>query len=178
MIDVPWLNYMNTLVSALDASAQAKAAVGIGRAAPPGFALQAPGRPDAPELDGADPALEPTLNLARAEWGGAQAGFQVFQDWLAIINAYPAAHGLPIYISSTNTFQADPAVEPARNYPPGWLTNALAVINQEAQVKALCWFLDDFPHDPQWALFSLTSPRGRLIEAAEEFDKLLGPNTA
>lgn len=37
----------------------------------------------------------------------------------------------------------------------------------------LSWFIDDFPHDSQWDLFSLTQQPGRLIDAAEEFDALL-----
>ncbi|VAW43216.1 hypothetical protein MNBD_CHLOROFLEXI01-689 [hydrothermal vent metagenome] len=33
--------------------------------------------------------------------------------------------------------------------------------------------MDGFPHDEQWAMFSLTTPRGLLVEAAQEFDALL-----
>ncbi len=51
-IDVPWLNYMNTLVAMLDEGARAKSAAGIPLAAPDGFALHIPGRPGAPELAG------------------------------------------------------------------------------------------------------------------------------
>ena len=174
-VDVPWLNYMNTLVAALDESAQAKAAAGIPLTAPDGFALQAPGRPNAPELDGHDRAEEPRLDLRRAEWDGAQAGFRVYRDWLAIINAYPTTRGLPVYVTSTNTFTPDEGIPPAQNYPPGWLTAALEVVNAEPQVKALCWFLDYFPHDAQWEWFSLTRQPGRMIDAAEEFDALLRP---
>jgi hypothetical protein len=47
------------------------------------------------------------------------------------------------------------------------------VINHEPQIKSLCWFIDDFPNDRQWDLFSLTQHPGRLIDAAEEFDQLL-----
>lgn len=172
-IDVPWLNYMNTLVAALDEAAQAKAAAGIPFAAPDGFAIQVPGRPDAPEINADEAANEPHLDLTREAWGGAQAGFRVYRDWLTIINDYPSTHGLPIYITSANTFTPDTNVPPAQNYPKGWLTTALDVINHEPQIKALCWFIDDFPYDTQWDLFSLTLHPGRLIDAAEEFDELL-----
>jgi len=172
-IDAPWLNYMNTLVAALDESARAKAAAGIPLTAPDGFALQAPGRPGAPELAGRNVAEEPRLDLRRAEWGGAQVGFRVYRDWLAIVNAYPSTRGLPVYITSTNTFTPDEVIPPAQNYAKGWLTAALEAVNEEPQVKALCWFLDYFPHDTQWEWFSLTRQPGRMIDAAEEFDMLL-----
>ncbi|HLF24815.1 MAG TPA: hypothetical protein VJG32_00645 [Anaerolineae bacterium] len=172
-IDVPWLNYMNTLVAALDESTQAKAAVGIPFVSPDGFAIQASGRPDAPEIGSRDGADEPRLDIQRAEWDGAQAGFRVYRDWLSIINRNPTTRGLPVYVTSTNTFTPDTGTPPAQNYPKGWLSNALDVINREPQIKALCWFIDDFPHDSQWDLFSLTQQPGRLIDAAEEFDALL-----
>ncbi len=172
--DAPWLDYMDALVAALDESARAKAAAGIPLVAPDGFALQASGRPDAPELAGQERAHEPRIDLPRAEWGGAQAGFRVYQDWLAIVNAYAATRGLPVYITSTNTFAHDQGIPPAQNYPQGWLTTALEVVNDEPQVQALCWFLDYFPHDTQWEWFSLTRQPGRLIDAAEEFDFVLG----
>lgn len=172
-IDAPWLNYMNTLVAFVDEAARAKAAAGTPLAAPDGFAVQAPGRPDAPELAGRD-GEEPRLDLRRGEWNGAQAGFRVYRDWLDIINAYPTTRGLPVYITSSNTFTPDRNVPPAQNYPRGWLTTALGVINEEPQVQALCWFIDHFPHDTQWDYFSLTRHPGRLIDAAEEFEALLG----
>jgi hypothetical protein len=176
--EAPWLDYMDALVTALDQGAQLKAEAGIPLVAPDGFALQAPGRPDAPELAtherAQERAQEPRLDLSRAEWAGAQAGFWVYRDWLAIVNAYPTTRGLPVYITSTNTFAPDQGIPPAQNYPQGWLTAALEVINQEPQVQALCWFLDYFPHDAQWEWFSLTRQPGRLIDAAEEFDLLLG----
>ncbi len=174
-VDAPWLNYMNTLVALLDETVQAKAAAGIPLAAPDGFAVQAPGRPDAPELAGQDGAIEPWRDLRRAEWHGAQAGFRVYRDWLDIINAYPTTRGLPVYITSANTFTPDRGVPPAQNYPRGWLTAALEVIDAEPQVQALCWFMDYFPHDTQWDYFSLTLHPGRLIDAAEEFEALLEP---
>ncbi len=172
-VDVPWLNYMNTLVAYLDAAAQAKAAAGIPLAAPDGFDVQAVGRPDLPEMEGHPRAEEPTLDLAREAWGGAQAGFRIYEEWLAIINAYPTTQGLPVYIISTNTYDREGDVPPAQNYPRGWLTNALAEVNGEPQIKALCWFLDAFPHDTQWDWFSLTEQPGRLVDAAAEFDALL-----
>lgn len=180
-IDAPWLTYMNTLVAALDAGAQAKAAAGVPLAAPDGFAVNAAGNPTAPELGERDPAAEPTIDLPRAEWHGAQAGFRVYRDWLAIVNSYPTTQGLPLYINAANTSATDGnatpdganAHLPAQNYPAGWLTNALTVIDQEPQVQALCWFLDLVPGDDSWDAFSLSQQPGRLIDAAEEFEQLL-----
>lgn len=180
-IDAPWLNYMHTLAAALDAGAQAKAAAGIPLAAPDGFAVNAAGNPSAPELGAHDPAAEPTIDLPRAAWHGAQAGFRVYRDWLAIINSYPTTRGLPLYINAANTSaidgnatpDANNAHQPAQNYPAGWLTNALTTINQEPQVQALCWFLDLTPGDDRWDAFSLSRRTGRLMDAAEEFERLL-----
>jgi hypothetical protein len=174
-IDAPWLNYMNTLAAALDEGARAKATAGVPLVAPDGFAVQAPGRPGAPGLAKPDAAEEPRLDLRWAKWNGAQAGFRVYRDWLDIINDYPTTRGLPVYVTSTNTFTPDAGVPPAQNYPQGWLTTALEVIDQEPQVQALCWFLDYFPHDTQWDYFSLTLHPGRMVDAAEEFDALLEP---
>jgi len=171
-VDAPWLNYMNTLVRYIDETARAKAAAGIPFAAPDGFAVQAPGRPDAPELGGKG-EVEPWTDLPLAEWGGAQAGFRVYRDWLDIINSYPSTRGLPVYITSANTFIPAVGVPPAQNYPRGWLSAALAVVDSEPQIQALCWFLDELPGDTQWQNFSLTRRRGRLIDAAEEFEELL-----
>jgi hypothetical protein len=172
-IDVPWLNYMNTLVALLDEGAQAKAETGIPLAGPDGFAVHASGRPEAPELAGHAGAEEPRIDLPRAEWGGAQAGFRIYRDWLDIINAYPTTRGLPVYITTVNTYIRDEGVPPSQNYPSGWLTTVLGVINEEPQVRALCWFIDNFPYDTQWDHFSLTQRPGRLADAAEEFDILL-----
>ena len=171
--DVPWLNYMNTLVALLDETAQAKSAAGMPLVAPDGFDVQAPGRPDAPEMAGRERASEPRVDLARAAWGGAQAGFRVYQDWLALINAYPTMRGLPVYIISTNTFDREAGVPPAQNYPRGWLIAAAEVIAAEPQIVALCWFMDEFPHGSEWDYFSLTQRPGRLVDAADEFDSLL-----
>lgn len=171
--DVPWLNYMNTLVALLDETARAKSAAGIPLAAPDGFDVQAPGRPDAPEMVGRERASEPRQDLPRAAWGGAQVGFRVYQDWLAVINAYPTTQGLPVYIISTNTFDREAKIPPAQNYPRGWLTTAAQVIAGEPQIVALCWFMDEFPHGDEWDWFSLTERPGRLVDAAEEFDNLL-----
>jgi hypothetical protein len=172
-IDVPWLNYMNTVVALLDESAQAKAEAGIPLAGPDGFAVHASGRPEAPELIGRAGSEEPRIDLRRAEWGGAQAGFRIYRDWLDAINAYPSTKGLPVYITTANTYIRDEGIPPSQNYPDGWLTTALEVINEEPQVYALCWFIDDFPHDTQWDQFSLTQRTGHLDEAADEFDALL-----
>jgi len=126
-------------------------------ATPDGFAVNAPGRPSAPELAGRFGADEPRMDLRRAEWGEAQAGFRIYRDWLAIINAHPTTQGLPVYITSTNTFAPDEGTVPAQNYVRGWLTTALEVINQEPQVQALCWFLDkDRSGDSRWDWFSPT----------------------
>jgi hypothetical protein len=174
-IDAPWLNYMNSLVGVLDESAKAKATAGIPLAAPDGFAVHASGRPEAPELAGRSASDEPRLDLPREEWKGAQAGFRVYQDWLDIINAYPSTQGLPVYITTANTYISGEGIPPSQNYPAGWLTTALEVIDEEPQVHALCWFIDDFPHDTQWDQFSLTQRAGLMDEAANEFDALLGP---
>jgi hypothetical protein len=172
-IDAPWLNYMNTLVALLDEGAQAKAAAGIPLAAPDGFAIHASGRPEALELAGQSGAEEPRIDLPRSEWNDAQAGFRIYRDWLDIVNAYPTTRGLPVYITTVNTYIKDEGLLPSQNYPSGWLTTALEVINEESQVHALCWFIDDFPYDTQWDQFSLTQHPGRLAEAAQEFDALL-----
>jgi hypothetical protein len=173
-IDAPWLNYMNTLVHALDSSARLKSEAGIPLAAPDGFALHAPGRPSAPELGAVDPGQEPRQDMPRDAWDGAQAGFRVYRDMLDVINAYPSSRGLPVYITSTNTFSSGEDIPPAQNYPQGWLTAALQEINDQPQVRALCWFLDDDRSgDARWNYFSLGERTGRLVYAAEEFDALL-----
>jgi len=169
----PWLDYMQCLVAALDEGARAKAAAGIALAAPDGFALQAPGRPEAPELAGRPAAEEPATDLKRAAWQGAQAGFRVYRDWLAIINAYPTTRGLPAYITSTNTYAPDDGAPPAQNYRRGWLSAALAEVEAEPQVQALVWFLDGPLGDTQWDAFSLSRRLGHVAEAADEFDALL-----
>jgi hypothetical protein len=172
-IDAPWLNYMYALVALLDEGARAKAAAGIPLAAPDGFNVQAPGLPDAPELVGSLRADEPRADMRREAWNGARVGFGVYRDWLDIINAYPTTRGLPVYIISTNTYDREAGIPPAQNYPRGWLTTALDVIDAEPQIVALVWFLDNFPHSDQWDWFSLTRKPGRLVDAAEEFDALL-----
>lgn len=171
--DAPWLNYMNTLVWAIDQASIKKSDAGYGNAGPDGFALHASGRPDAPQLDASQSANEPWLALQHTGWTDAQAGFRVFQDWLSIINSYPSTRGLPGYITAANTFSDSEGSPPAQNYPPGWLTNALAVVNREPQLRTLCWFLDLVPGDEQWDAFSLARHPGRLLYAAEEFDALL-----
>lgn len=172
-LEAPWLAYMDELVAMLDASAQAKAEAGVAMVAPDGFDIQAPGRPDAPEMAGTLRADEPRIDLPRERWGGAQAGFRIYRDWMAIINAYSTTRGLPIYIVSTNTYDREADVPPAQNYPKGWLSTALAVIDGEPQIRALVWFLDEFPHSDEWDWFSLTEQSGRLVDAADEFDALL-----
>lgn len=172
-LDAPWLNYFNTLVAHLDDAARQKSQIGIPLATPDGFALRAPGRPQAPEVAN-DPAQEPATDLSHPGWNGAQAGFRVYRDWLQIINRYPTTQGLPAYITSTNTYTGDTPTPPAQNYPAGWLTTALAEINREPQIKALCWFVDD-PLDGTWAAWSLSRPIGQMYAAADEFDRLLQP---
>ena len=172
-VDAPWLNYFNTLVADLSASATTQGAAGLPLAAPDGFAVQAPGWPDAPELGAQAPAAEPGLDLRRAEWNNARVGFGVYRDWLDIVNAYPSTRNLPVYITSANTYRPAADVTPAQNYPRGWLTAALAQVNGEPQVQALCWYLDAAPLDKQWEFFSLAQPRGLLVEAADELDQLL-----
>jgi hypothetical protein len=169
--NLPWLNYMNTLVAHIDQATRARQEQGIPLAGPDGFALRAPGRIDAPELV-ARPAGEPASDLRRPEWGDAQAGFRVYRDWLAIINRYPSTRGLPAYISSTNTVSSAAPTPPAQQYPAGWLTAALAEIDREPQVQALCWFVDESLGEI-WDDFSLDKHPGRLHDVAEEFDRLL-----
>ena len=170
---VPWLGYMDDLVRLLDEAATEKARAGVAMAGPDGFDVQAPGRPDAPEMAGALRSDEPKKDLPGAAWGGAQAGFRIYEDWMAIVNAYPTTRGLPIYIVSTNTYDRQAGIPPAQNYPAGWLSTALGVINEEPQVAALVWFLDQFPHSDEWDWFSLTEQPGLLVHAAREFDALL-----
>ncbi len=172
-IDVPWLNYMHTLVAYLDAGTQAKTEAGFPLVRADGFDVQAPGRPDAPELGGVLRADEPRQSLPRVAWGGAQAGFRIYEEWLEIINGYPTTQGLPVYIISTNTYDREADIPPAQNYPRGWLTTALEVVDAEPQIHALCWFLDYFPYDTQWERFSLSGQTGRMVDAATEFDALL-----
>lgn len=167
-LDTPWLNYMNTLVATLAESSAAKAAVGVPGAAPDGFALQAPGRPSAAP----NAAREPVLDLRSPDWNGAQMGFRVYRDWLAIINAYPTTSGLPVYITSSNTYAPDVGTPPVQNYPAGWLRTAAEAIDAEPQVHALAWFLDD-AGDEAWEFFSLWTARGQLLDAANDFDQLL-----
>lgn len=175
--DVPWLNYMNTLVALLDENTQRNAAAGIPLTGPDGFALNVPGRPSALDPEAVDPALEPTLSMPRDEWNGAQAGFRLYAEWLDIINSYPTTAGTPAFIVSTNTFTPDMALSdattPAQTYPTGWLTNALQTINQEPQIQSLCWFMDWIPGDQRWHGFSLALGEGRVADAAAEFDALL-----
>lgn len=166
--DVPWLNYFNSLLAALDAAVVVHSRTGRPLTAPDGFALQAPGRP----MAAADPSREPMSDLQRVEWNAAQAGFRVYQDWLERINRYASTQGRPAYIISTNTWTPDIPTAPAQNYPAGWLTSALEVINREPQIQALCWFLD-WPPEERWNAFSLSQPVGRMHEAASEFDQLL-----
>lgn len=173
-IDLPWLNYMNTMVYFINEGAAAKTAVGLSDTAPDGFAVQAFGRVNAPTLTPDQRAQEPLLDIHLPEWGEGQAGFRIYEDWLAIINSYPHTLGKPIYINAANTFDTLTGEQPAKNYPAGWLTSALQASNAEPQIVALCWFIDSFPHDDQWQLFSLSQPRGLLLDAAEEFELLLG----
>ena len=144
----------------------------VGLPIPDGFAVQAPGRVDAPALGGRG-AEEPRTDLPDPRWPRAQAGFRVYRDWLAVVNRYGSTAGRPIFISATNTFVADAGVPPAQNYPAGWLRSALAVVAAEPQVQALIWFLDEPTDDGAWDFFSLTRRAGRLIDAADELDALL-----
>ena len=171
--DVPWLNYMNTLVALVDEAARRGSQHGIPLAGPDGFALHVPGRPEAAIAAGYDPAQEPRLDLPNPNWNGAQQGFRLYREWLDIINSYPTTRGRPVYITSSNTYAPDLRVPPAQNYPPGWLTTAYEVIRKEPQIHSLCWFLDHIPGDRQWRWFDLTEHPGKLIYAAEEWDRLL-----
>ncbi|MCB0078891.1 MAG: hypothetical protein KDD73_15880 [Anaerolineales bacterium] len=178
-IDVPWLTYMNSLVSYLDESAQGRAARGFPLAAPDGFALHVPGNPNAPERGNAAPHAEPSLEMPRGTWDSAQAGFGVYRNWLDIINQFETTRGLPAFITASNTFSGDESGVPAESYPAGWLTTALEVVDGETQLQSLCWFVDkERSGDGQWASFSLSGGQGKLIDAAEEFDALLQRESA
>ena len=172
-IDLPWLNYMNTMVHFINEGTVMKTAVGISDTAPDGFAIQAFGNVDAPSLTLEQRAQEPLLDIHLPEWGKGQAGFRIYEDWLAIINSYENTSGKPVYINAANTFDPFTGTQPAENYPAGWLTSALQAVNAEPQIVALCWFIDSFPHDDQWQMFSLNQPHGLLLEAAREFELLL-----
>lgn len=174
--DAPWLNYMNELVDLIDDHAQRGSAMGLSLNGPDGFALNVPGRPSAVDAAEIDPALEPTLDVSAPTAPSARGGFQIYQEWLAIINSHPATRGKPVYITSTNTFaydDADGQTLPSEAYPAGWLTNALQVVNQEAQIESLCWFLDLIPDDQRWEAFSLSLGKGRMSTVANEFNQLL-----
>lgn len=171
--NAPWLNYFHTLVQHLDTAVQDHNNAGIPLSAPDGFAIQAPGNPDSSKIAPADRAQEPQTDLPSTTWEGAQLGFRVYQDWLKIINSTPSSVGKPVYITASNTYGPDHTGPPAENYPPGWLTNATAEINQQPQIQSLCWFVDHFPPTDQWQAFSLTNPQGQMAAAAAEFDALL-----
>ena len=90
-----------------------------------------------------------------------------------MINGHATTRGLPAYITSTNTC-TQLEIPPASNYPPGWLTAALAEIRREPQVQALCWFVDlDQSGSQAWDEFSLALRSERMDAAADEFDRLL-----
>jgi len=169
--NVPWLNYMNTLVAHVDAATRARQEVGIPLTAPDGFALRAAGRVDVSDAIEPD-AREPSRNVYRARWGTAQAGFRVYRDWLSIINRYATTRGLPAFITSTNVVSDDAQAPPAQLYPAGWLTAAATEIEQEPQIQALCWFVDESLGE-LWTNYSLRRPTGRLHNAATEFERLL-----
>jgi hypothetical protein len=95
----------------------------------------------------------------------------VYRDWLTSINRYASTQGLPVYSTATNTYTPDTQIEPAQNYVAGWLTTALAEIEAQPQVQALCWYID-LPYD-KWANYSLKAQLGQLKAAASEFDQLL-----
>ena len=173
IIDAPWLNYFHTLVTYLGESSAAKTAVGIPFAAPDGFAVQAFGQPTSLLMGNLPPDQEPLTSLPDPAWNNAQAGFGIYQDWLAVINANEVLRGTAVFITATNTYDPASGTPPAQNYPAGWLTNALTAINAEPQIASLCWFVDDFSFDAQWEAFSLTQPQGNLSEAATEFEELL-----
>jgi hypothetical protein len=164
---------MSTLVRSLELSVKSKQHLHTALTAPDGFALHAPGWVDAPVLDDRTRAQEPRRDLYLDGWPEAQGGFRVYRDWLSIINAYDATRGLPVYITSTNTF-ARPGSPPAQNYPSGWLTAALDEIEGNPQIHALCWFIDqDRSGSRNWDRFSLAERSGQMADAADEFDRLL-----
>ncbi len=170
-IDVPYLNYMNTLVHALNATAVEKQENGIPYANPDGFSIPASGRPEALNKERA--SLEPLMDIKLPGWKDAQAGFRIYSDWMELINSYPATRGLPLYILGTNTYCFDVKAAPAENYPEGWLKSALQAVNGVPQIHALCWFMDYYPYDDRWKYYSLSSREGQMLYAADDFDELL-----
>jgi len=137
-------------------------------------AVQAPGRPHAPGLTEPERAQEPRRDLHRPSWDQAQAGFRIYRDWLAIINSHESTRGLPLYITSTNTYTPDDPILSAQNYPPGWLQAAYQEVVSQPQVRSLIWFLDyDGSGDRRWDGFSLSTGFGQMYEAARDFDELL-----
>lgn len=171
--EAPWIAYMQTLVDLLAESAAREAVRGNTRAVPDGFALSVPGRVSSMSALGIDAAQDPQTDLKREDWSGAQSGFRVYRDFLSVINRSSAMRGLPVYITTTNTFAPDEGVPPAQNYPDGWLTQALQEVNREPQIQTLCWFLDLVPGDNQWDDFSITRQPGNMRYASDEFDALL-----
>ncbi len=170
-VPAPWLNYFHTLLGFIDEAAQERAAIGIAQAWPDGFAIQAFGNVES--LPVAERPLEPLKSIPHPQWPAAQAGFRVYQDWLAVINSFPTLQTFPVYITASNTHQPGITPTPAENYPTGWLTNALAAIQQEPQIKTFCWFIDFLPVDTQWAMFSLFEAQGTVSQANDEFESLL-----
>lgn len=170
-LDQPWLNFFHTTLTYLATSAETKSRAGIPGVAPDGFALHVPGRLDAMPRS-LPAAQEPITDLAHPEWGKAQAGFRVYKDWLTTINLQPLFHGLPAYITATNTYAPGESGLPAQNYAPGWLTKAFDEVLAEPQIQAFCWFVDE-PLGGVWTEFSLQNPVGRMHDAAAEFERLL-----
>ncbi len=169
----PWLNYFNTLAAHLEYAALEKQAAGLSDATPDGFALAASGRIATAVAMGRTPSEEPIMDMATPAWGGAQAGFQVYRDWMTVLRGYPTLASQPLYLTAVNTFVPDGTETPADNYPAGWLSTALVEIETQSQVAALIWFSDTSPTDAQWQYFALTFPKGNLVDAAREFEQLL-----
>ena len=49
----------------------------------------------------------------------------------------------------------------------------LSIVSWWIVVLRLCWFIDGSVSDSQWELYRLSNPRELMVDAAEEFDKLL-----
>lgn len=162
----PWINYLNTVLGYIDQAAEMQARRGRPQMWADGVAIQAFGRVNGLKV----PFQEPSTNQLDK---GAQNGFRVYRDALTVVNQHPYTNGKPVYITATNTLDSKKSSTPSQNYPKGWLATALAEVNRQPQIAALCWFIDSFPYDDQWDEFSLQERKGNLKDAADEFDRLL-----
>jgi len=157
--DEPWLNYFHAVcrrISSVGAS--------IGRW-PDAFAIHAYGRTGLPGSDGfsrEEPHREVPFGTQ-----GAQGGFRVYRDWLAIIDATGFDRALPIFVTETNTLTVAPS---SQSYPGGWYLEALQELRAAGpRFYALCWFVDNDPSGG-WVNERLTNAQGNCVLANEDFN--------